>query len=199
MADALTLQTPDMQAYLRELFLFPDVMRKRLMVGTVATGAAVIKNEAIRLAPLWTGEVAKGHPKPGTLKKAIYQVKMVEFCNEMQEVWKVDVRRGATAKKASVKHSKRGLVKIDGVDAYYALWVEYGHYTRTPGMDGKQHRKARSGVDLYTGSKWVPGKSYMRESFRTQKQAALDAMQTYLDQNLPDAANAFKYLKARAA
>lgn len=188
--DSMTLEIPNLQAFLEELYEFPKAVQERIVKGTVATGASVIRKEAIRLAPVWSGEVSQGHPPPGTLKRAIYQTRLPEECDATTEVWKVDVRRGASA-----RNRKTGARDL-GKDAFYAMWVEYGHYTRTPGTTSKEHRRLRSGVDLYTGSKWVPARPYMRPAFEAKKAEALKAMETYFLENLELAAGTMRYIKA---
>lgn len=189
MSDGLTFDTPNMAEWLAELFSLPDAIRQRVVKGTVATGCSVIRKEAVLRAPLWTGNVSKGHPPPGTLKRSIYQTRLPEECSETVEVWKVDVRRGASARN---RKGQRDL----GRDAFYAVWVEYGHYVRTPGTTGSEHRRLRSGVDLYTGSKWVPARPFMRPAFETKRDEALQAMQQYLNENLGLAAASMRYVRA---
>ncbi len=91
----------------------PQAIQTKIAKGMVATGAAVFKDEAIRLAPEYTGTVQAGHPPPGTLKKAIYQQRLKEESVGTREAWRVSVYRGKEDKK-------------NGVDAYYAAMVEYG-------------------------------------------------------------------------
>lgn len=189
MSDGMTFEVPDIAGWLAEFTELPKVVRDRLAKGTVATGASVIRKEYVLRAPIWTGEVSKGHPPPGTLKRSIYQTRLVEFCTPTSEVWKVDVRRGATAR------DRKGQ-RVVSKDAFYAMWVEYGHYVRTPGMTEKQHRAARSGVDLYTGSKWVPAQPFARPAFEAKKGDAMKAMQDYFTENLPAATASMRYIKA---
>lgn len=188
MADGMSLEIDNLAAWLAELNELPNVIRERVVKGAVATGASVIRKEYVARAPMWTGDVSKGHPPPGTLKRSVYQTRLVEFCTPTAEVWKVDVRRGATARN---RKGERVLEK----DAFYALWVEYGHYVRTPGMSEKEHRRARSGVDLYTGSKWVPARPFARPAFEAKKQEALNAMAAYLSENLSLATASMRYVR----
>lgn len=209
--NSITLEVPEMKAFLDELFQLPLVIRERVMIGAVASGAAVIKDEAVQRAPLYTGSDAElmglvgrkahklqtGHPPPGTLKRSIYQVRLKDRCSPWVEVWKVDVRRGQSARVQRGKNKgKRMLEK----DAFYALWVEYGHYTRTPNTSSKQHRAAvKAGTAMSLGAKWVPAQPFMRPAFEVKKAAALKAMQDYLEERLPAATDAFKFLKMKAA
>lgn len=195
MADGMSFEMVGMDEFLREIRMLPESIRTRVLKGAVATGAAVMRKDAVARAPIFSGKVQAGHPPPGTLKRAIYQTRMTQLCNDTQEVWKVDVRRGKTAVATRGKNKgQRNLAQ----DAFYAMWVEYGHYTRTPGTTAKEHRRLRSGVDLYTGSKWVPAKPFMRPAFTATQSAVLDAMGDYIDNNLKDAVAAMRFVKALA-
>ena len=88
----------------------PQTVHDKVLRGAVSSAAAVMRKEAIRRAPVYTGRVGKGHPPPGTLKKAIYQVRVTAECTSILEVWAVTIARGKGARN----------------DAYYAAMVEYG-------------------------------------------------------------------------
>jgi hypothetical protein len=190
MNDAVTITIPDLAAYVAELQQLPRLMKDRVMRGAVATGASVIRKAAIALAPESTGPVAQGHPPPGTLKKAIYQTRLPEKCGATIEAFKVDVRTGHDPVSPGRKRSS--------VDAYYAVWVERGHFTRTPGLTATQHRKARiGGTAAAQGAKWVPPQPFMRPAFLANQEAAERAMKQYLDDNLHAATDALRFLKAK--
>lgn len=189
MADACALEIDGLQQMLAELRSLPDIMQKRVMKGAVATGCSVIRKEAIQLAPEWTGPVSQGHPPPGTLKRAIYQTRLTDECTATVEAWKVDVRRGKASQ--SVKRGKSTV----NLDAYYAAWVERGHYTRAPKRGVS--KDARAAARALGVAHWVPAKPFMRPALDTKAQAAFDAMQAYLNERLPAALLAMKYIKAQ--
>lgn len=110
------LEVQGLPELLRKLRGLPDQVRAKVIKGAVASGAAVIKNEAISRAPIYSGKVGKNHPPPGALKAAIYQARLLKECTGTVEAWLVSVRKGPRAA-ASVRGN---------VDAYYATWVEYG-------------------------------------------------------------------------
>lgn len=193
MSDGIEVKLTGMDSLLAELRNLPASIRERVLIGAVAKAATVIKDEAVRLAPEWHGTVAKGHPPPGTLKRAIYSARLMDQCTDTFEARIVSVRSGKFYSAVKVKGG--GTVNKD---AFYARWVEYGHYTRTPGMTKQQHAKARGGVDLYTGAKWVPPRPFLRPAFDTKKGEAGDAMREYLRANLPAALMANKMLKVLA-
>lgn len=198
MADDFSFEVPDLAAYIRELHALPKAIRDRVAKGAVATGASVIRKEAVQRAPIYTGKVQAGHPPPGTLKRAIYQTRLVEFCDATTEVWKVDVRRGSTAR--STRGKNKGQRNL-GQDAYYAMWVEYGHYTRTPSKKnviGSRSARQKMGID-FGSVRWVPAQPYMRPAFEAKKNAAVQSIQQYLRERLPDATEALKFIKANTA
>jgi HK97 gp10 family phage protein len=186
-SDSIGIKFDGLDRMLAEFRSLPNDMRERVMKGAVATGASVIRKEAIRLAPEWTGDVSKGHPPPGTLKKAIYQTRMVEQCTQTNEVWIVDVRTGKRAQ--NVKRGK-GFVNLD---AYYATWVEYGHHVRVP----KAQKKAwKAGTALVSGAFSVAPQPFMRPAFDSKKNEAVQAMANYLAQNISAAIQGYQMLKA---
>ena len=178
--EIVTVRMDSLAEFQRTMKALPDVFRDRILRGAVATGASVVRKQAILNAPEFEGPVSKGHPPPGTLKKAIYQYRLVIECKPGHEVVIVSVRHGRTA-----KVMRRGKV-VASVDAYYASWVELGHFTRTPGLTATQHRKARiAGTAASLGAKWVPPNPFMRKAFMSHRDAALRAMQDYATTRLP--------------
>lgn len=194
MADGVTFVMDGLEDLMRDLRELPQAMQTRVIKGTVATGASVIRKEAVRLAPEWTGAVSEGHPPPGTLKKSIYQTRLVEECNATTEAWKVDVRTGARMVAGRGKN-KGKTFKMTA--AYYALMVEYGHWTRAAGVSKRQHAKLRNAnLVAESGARWVAPRPFMRPAFWGKKEEALRAMQDYLNENLKDATEVMRVLKA---
>jgi HK97 gp10 family phage protein len=183
MADGVTFSIPDLQAFLRELDEVSEMVRKRILKGAVASGASVVRREAILRAPLYTGPISAGHPPPGTLKRSIYQTRLVDKCTRNLEVWKVDVRRGK-------RTTKKGAALPD---AFYAAWVEYGHYTRRPKSAGRRRRG-----EVLDPVFFQAPKPFMRPAFETKKGEALQAIAQYIRDNLGPALAAQKFIKAAA-
>lgn len=109
----------ELRAALREL---PDRIARNVLRGAVNAGATVIRAEARVRAPVYTGEVADGHPPPGTLKRAIYQKQINELSSLTNQVFFVGVRHGK-------KYRKQGKKGDKSQDAYYWRWVEFGTST----------------------------------------------------------------------
>lgn len=185
MSDGVGISFPNLDAFLADVRALPDVVQKRVMLGAVATAASVIRKDAIARAPEFTGTVAEGHPPPGTLKKAIYQVRIPSECTSTLEVWKIGVRRGKRAQRVG----KKGL----NMDAYYALWVEVGHFTRVPMAMTKTAKAAGRALGV---ARWVPAHPFMRPAIETKRAAAIEAMRDYLNRTLPLAAASTRFFKA---
>jgi len=194
MSDTATLSMPNLADFLRELQALPKAIRERAVKGAVATAASVVRKDAIARAPLWTGEVQEGHPPPGTLKKAIYQTRMVDECTPTLEVWKVDAHKGKAVRNVGKKTSKFGPTQGVNKDAFYAAWVEYGHFTRTPKGPGKRKTRQLAGIAAGT-VRWVPPHPFMRPAFETKKTEALNAMAEYLHNEMQAATAAMKFFK----
>ena len=194
MTDRATLATPDLMAFLAELKSLPVTVQKRIVLGAVATAASVIRKASIDRAPLYIPDsvmhggahTQKNHPPPGTLKRAIYQARMVDECTPTKEVWMVGVRSGK-------KTTKKGNALAD---AYYARWVEFGHFTRMP-SGPKATQKARKMAARALGvARYVPPQPFMRPAFEASKAAALQALAAYIHDRLPAETAANKFLKA---
>jgi hypothetical protein len=195
MADGMTMDLAPLQGLFRELrTTLPQQLQARIVRGAVATGASVIRKAAISLAPIaspedLSDEQRATHP-PGTLKKAIYQVRLADASTPTLEVWKVDVRKGSrTTKKGNRLAS-----------AFYAGWVEHGHWSRPASGKGTKAGRIKRRGDrainaLAAGARWVPARPYMRPAFEANKAAAVAAMKAYLEHNISAGKLALEYLK----
>jgi HK97 gp10 family phage protein len=186
MSDGASIQVAGLDSLLRELVDVEPKVRKRILLGGCAKAAKVLADEARRRAPVATGDVSEGHPPPGTLKRAIYQARMVGKCTPTQEVWFVDVRKGKRAQ-------SMGRGGATNLDAYYASWVEFGHYARPPKGVKKTAEAAARALGVRT---WVPPRPFMRPAFEAKKGEAMKALAEYLRQQLPFALAANQFLKA---
>lgn len=161
----------ELRAALKQL---PERISRNVLRGAVAAGAAVIRKEAQAIAPVYTGSVAQGHPPPGTLKRSIVQKQIVELSGPTRQTFYVTVRKG---KKYRGQGKKGNLSQ----DAYYASWVEFGHYyvpPRPKGVSRKAHRAANR-------AKFVPAKPFMRPAFESKKGEAVAAIREYMANRIP--------------
>ena len=188
MADQATLVTADLQAFIAELQTLPLLVQKRIALGAVATAASVIRKASIELAPMYlpASIPQKNHPPPGTLKKAIYQARMVDKCTPTNEAWIVGIRTG---NKTTAKGAARP-------DAYYASWVEFGHFTRMP-AGPKTTKKSRKLAARALGiTRYVAPQPFMRPAFEQSKASAMQAMSDYIRDRLQVETAAYRFLKA---
>lgn len=105
----------ELQDALKEL---PERVARNALSQAVNAGARVIREEARRMAPVYTGPVSQGHPPPGTLKKAIIQKGIAELSSLFAQTVFVAVRHGKKYRKVGKKEINR--------DAYYWRFVEFG-------------------------------------------------------------------------
>jgi hypothetical protein len=81
----------ELDAALKQL---PDRIARNVLRGAVRAGAAEIRNEAKLKAPVYTGQVSEGHPRPGTLKRAIYLKQASALSSLVKQTFVVGVRTG---------------------------------------------------------------------------------------------------------
>lgn len=194
MTDGVTCKIVGLDVLLAEMRALPQVLQARLLKGATATACSVIRQEAIRLAPESTEPVEEGHPPPGTLKKAIYQARNVNKCTRTREVWVISVRSGRGMRNSGRKTSRFGPTQGTNLDAYYAAWVEFGHYARGPkGQSRASARKAQKAADV----RWVSARPFMRPAFETKKAEAQRAFWQYLQEHIPDAVRGMQIIKLK--
>lgn len=171
----LTIQLQGFKELAEELRTFAPRIAKNALQAAARAGAAQVRDEARRVAPVYTGSPEHGHPPPGTLKKAIYSGIWRSRSRPESAVAFVSVRQGGKS-----KH-----------DAYYARWVEFGHWTRGKGVKAGVHQRAlKGGWIARTGAHWVPAKPFLRPAFESKKLAAIEAIRTKLLQRIVDEAAA---------
>lgn len=171
----------------------PQRVAVNALRASATAGAAEIRNEARRLAPVWTGPVSQGHPPAGTLKKAIYSAYSRSRSQPHAAVAIVSVRTGKNA----FKNASKGKAKANKVDAYYARWVEFGHFTATPKGVGSI-RARRKQAQASGQARWVPPRPFLRPAFASAKGAAIRAVGIKLQARLTQEAERMRAAVARA-
>ena len=179
----------ELAAGLRRL---PDKVSRTILSRAVSAGALVIQQEMTKNA--------QGMRDTGTLARSIYRKYIRELSSQERKTYYVAPRQGKQYQKMGKKQISK--------DAFYARWVEYGHFTRPPGTHvnkmgltraNKIGRKSnRGGVDnaaiedqVRSGAvKWVPAHPFMRPAFDVKKNAAVDAMGQVLGAGIAAAARA---------
>jgi hypothetical protein len=183
--DEVTVDIPGLSAALAEMRTLPARVQKRVMLGAAATGASVIRKEVV----LWAEKIAV----MGELANAIYQVRMTQLANATTEVFKVGVRQGKRFRHTGTVNSKVGPTQGIARDAYYAAWVEYGHFARVSHEVGKDAKHAGRMLGV---ARWVPASPFFRPAVQAKTSAAFAAMRDYIYTQLPLAMAGMQYLKA---
>ena len=177
----------ELAAGLREL---PNKVARTILSKAVSAGALVVQQEMVKNA--------EAIRDTGTLARSIYRKYIREQSGPEKKVFFVAPRQGK-------KFQKMGKKQISK-DAYYARWLEFGHFTRPPGTHlnkqgltraNKIGRKSnRGGVDnaaladqVQSGTvKWVPAQPFMRPAFDVKREASIDAMRQVLAAGITQAA-----------
>lgn len=142
----------ELAKWLREL---PENVAKNDLRSATGAGAAVIRNEmranALKIKV------------SGKLARSIYMKQIRERSGPNRQTFYVAPRMG----KKYQRVGKKGVDK----DAFYAPWVELGHYTAER-KDGK------------SAPRWVPPSPFMRPAFESKKEAAVGAIGVKLRERL---------------
>lgn len=193
MADDATITVKGLNQLLGELRDFSDKFQEHALKGACAKACSVLRQEAIRLAPEWEEAVSAGHPPAGTLKKSIYQTRWTSQCGRGREVWFVGVRKGKRFRHMGKTAGKHGPMQGINRDAFYAAWIEYGHYTRVPAAMTKTAKAAGRALGVAT---YVAPHPFMRPAFEMKKNEATQVMRDYIAKALKSVTSENVYLKA---
>jgi HK97 gp10 family phage protein len=155
----------------------PKNIAKNVLRGAVNAGAVVIRDEAKLRAPVMP-EAAPDHQPPGTLRRAIIVKQIPEKSGATQQTYYVTVRQGKRYRGQGAKGNK-------SQDAFYAKWVEFGHYYVPPKPKGASWKKHRDMTKGNAGAKWVPPKPFLRPAFEAKKRDAVAAIKAYLEKRIP--------------
>ena len=175
---------------LREL---PGTVSRRILGAAVSAGALTIQLEMKKNA--------EAMRDTGTLARSIYRKYIAEASGPEKKVYIVAPRRGKKGAKGKKKLSAR-------LDAYYAGYVELGHFSRPAGTHLNKFGLKRANVlprhtdrgginnevladQVQAGNvKWVPAHPFMRPAFDVKKEAAVEAIGQVLGAGIAAAARA---------
>ena len=144
----------------------PSGVGRNLLRAGVAAGAAEVRVEARKNA--------EAMRRTGTLARSRYQKHIPELSNDEKHVFYVGARQGK-------KYQKVGKKQLS-YDAYYARFVELGHFTR-PSTGGRLPRHTNRGERnnaalaslVQSGHvRWVPPKPFLRPAFDVKREAAVE-------------------------
>lgn len=151
-----------------KLATLPERISRAGLRSGCAAASAVIRDEARLKAPVYDAVIKGDHPPVGTLKRSIISKRINEKCNMYHQVYKVTVRKGIKLTKSGKRNRK--------TDAYYASWVEYGHYfvprgpslkkTRTASQSLLEKRKVKTSSE---GSYYIMPHPFMRPAWESKK------------------------------
>ena len=181
MAEMMTVKIEGLSDLMDTLRDLPNQMQGKVLRSVAGTGAGVLKAEILQRAPTWDGQVAKNHPPPGTLKRAVYMAYIPEDSLPTRASFKVGIRRGKGARTRNT--SKSGPVQSQTLDAYYWAWVEFGHYARVNKKMSKSAKLAGRALGVAT---WVPARPFVRPAFEAKKAEALRAMADKFRERVPE-------------
>lgn len=139
---------------LREL---PDDISKNVLRSAVGAGAAVVRVEA--------KNNALAMKRTGTLARSIYQKQIRELSGPEKQTFYVGARFGKKK-----RFGKKG--KDLSNEAYYARFVELGHFSR-PSKKGAGGRVV-----------WVPAHPFLRPAFDVRKDQAVEAIGAKISERL---------------
>lgn len=157
----------ELAAKLREM---PQDIARNALRSSVSAGAAVIRDEAKLQAPVLSG----------TLRRAMYIKQIRELSDAQRQTFYVGARQG----KRYQKVGKKGR----NYDAFYARFVEFGHFTRPPG--GGQLKRGRGRVQSLQimlankSIKFVDPDPFLGPAFREKKDAAINSMAAKLRERI---------------
>lgn len=164
----------ELAAALRDL---PGNLGRNTLRSAVGAGAAEVRKAA--------RENARRMADTGTLARSIYSKQIREQSGPLRQVYFVGARQGKKLQKVG----KKGLSQ----DAYYARWVEFGHFSRTGsggrrlirGTDRLQRKNQELADQVMAGSvRWIAAKPFLRPAFESRRSAAIDAIGDKIRQRL---------------
>jgi HK97 gp10 family phage protein len=160
----------------------PRNIGRNVLRGAVRAGAVVVRDEAKVRAPVVTGQ----------LRRALYMKQIREQSNALRQVFYVGVRAGKAYRNLTTKGGKDR-----SMDAYYAKFVEYGHFSRRSTGRGfakigyRRSDRGQRNNELLAGEvqsgavRWIAARPFMRPAWDARKEDALKALAAYLEQRIP--------------
>lgn len=160
----------ELAAALKDL---PDNIAKNALRAAVASGAKIVRDDAKSRIGSNPGNIT------GTLRRSLYMKQIRELSGLQRQTFFVGARQGK--KYQSV--GKRGRSQ----DAYYAKWVEFGHFSRPANgrLARGRGRTAALQADVAAGRvHWIAGRPFLRPAFDASKERAIGAMAAKLRERL---------------
>lgn len=175
----------------RALEQLPRNISKNVLRGAVNAAAQVVRKEVSLRVPVKTGQ----------LKRAVYRKHIPERSSATRQTYYVSVRSGKRYQAGATygKNKDKTRTAKTSSDAFYARFIELGHYTRPPGKtlskSGqmlasriKRGRGRASHIAALTAAgqvRWVPPQPFMRPAWEAKKNEALQVLADYMRKRLP--------------
>ncbi len=147
-----------------------DMQQKAVATATRAAATVFLKTarqNAPRLQEPRKGRVA------GMLARALYVSKSKRVRGQGAVRYFIAVRGGSSRR----VNRKSGTV----TDAFYWRWQEAGWIPRGPGQKIRGGRRTQALTRSRLQGKKIPGRWFIRDAFKSQQQAAIDAFYARLD------------------
>jgi len=148
---------------------------KNALSSGVSAGARFMQKAVKDKAPLLSGPTWGDHQPPGTLKRSIIVKYCPELSTQFKSTYKVTVRKGKRYRNQGKKGNR-------SQDAYYADWVEKGHWYVPPKPKNANWKSHREAAKSYTSStaKFIPAHPFMRPAWEVNKTASLEVIKNQM-------------------
>lgn len=167
-----TVHIKGLDDLVRNLRALPVKIARKAFGSGVSAAAKVIQDDYR----------ARINNRTGTLRRSVVRKFIREESNDQQVVYYVLPRKGKKLRRTGKKGNNLS------ADAYYASWVEFGHYTRPSGMRQLKRGRGRDAAiakAVAAGSvRRVAGRRWLTQSFEAKKNAAIDVMKNKIADNL---------------
>lgn len=138
----------------------PDALSKKYLKKAVTSAAAVVRDTARELAPVWDQELSGGQAPAGTLRKSIILKAIPEKSDKDKQTVFVLVRHGKKYQK--VFKRKKGIIQPSvNQDAWYWRFPEFGTVRQV-------------------------AKPYMRPAFELRKDDAVETIRASLEKAIEE-------------
>jgi len=176
MADEIVMRVEGLNELKRRFDALSQDMQRNVARAAVAASGKVIADEVRARAPVaekayWRRRGLK--VQGGTLQRAIAYGRS-----------RIESKFGVEVGRVFIRHGKRAAER--GMDAFYAAWVEFGHYVIPPKSFGGSLRQRRK-VKALGSAKFVPAHPFMRPAFAAARERALEAQIARLKMRLDKA------------
>ncbi|MBK7082354.1 MAG: HK97 gp10 family phage protein [Betaproteobacteria bacterium] len=164
----VTIQLQGFAELAAALKTLPDNIARNALRSAVAAGAAEVRVAA--------KANALAMRDTGTLARSIYQKQIRELSSLQRQTFYVGARKGKNLQAGRTFGKQGSKTRTASMDAYYARWVEFGHFSRPSGGGRIPRGAGRAAVTSSSAVHWIPPHPFLRPAFDSRKGAAIEAM-----------------------